>query len=40
VRANTCRTSTKPLQDDKPVQVKHVKQLWKHGARIVDDGEW
>jgi hypothetical protein len=32
--------STKPLQDDRPVQVKHVKQLWKQGARIVDDGEW
>jgi len=32
--------STKPLQDDRPVQVTHVKQLWKQGARIVVDGEW
>jgi len=31
---------SKPLQDDQPVQVKHVKQLWKHGARVVEDGEW
>lgn len=32
--------STKPLQDDRPVQGKHVKHLWKQGARLVDDGEW